>query len=256
MDNSKGDFTMNTKKKNSAALKSLAREALIGRYGVMAGGGALIIAMNILSTFIPEWIFPGYTIFSQIGQFLISIVISLLVSLFSAGYTRLALDVSRGRRPLLGDMLHPFFHHPDRFLLTYLILVVIQVILQIPVTIASRMYANAFLQQTLTLDSAFSYLSFVLLCSSVSTLVYVILTLRFVMATYLLLDYDEIGGIQALKESSRMMRGQKGRYFYVTISFFGVMALSVLTCGIGMLWVMPYMETTLAFFYRDLAGEV
>ena len=53
-----------------------------------------------------------------------------------------------------------------------------------------------------------------------------------------------------------MMRGQKGRYFYVTISFFGVMALSVLTCGIGMLWVMPYMETTLAFFYRDLAGEV
>ncbi len=49
---------MNTKKKNSAALKSLAREALIGRYGVMAGGGALIIAMNILSTFIPEWIFP------------------------------------------------------------------------------------------------------------------------------------------------------------------------------------------------------
>ena len=155
----------------------------------------------------------------------------------------------------VGD-LHPFVHHPDRFLLTYLILVVIQGILQIPVTIASRMYANAFLQQTLTLDSAFSYLSFVLLCSSVSTLVYVILTLRFVMATYLLLDYDEIGGIQALKESSRMMRGQKGRYFYVTISFFGVMALSVLTCGIGMLWVMPYMETTLAFFYRDLAGEV
>ena len=143
---------MNTKKKNSAALKSLARESLIGRYGVMAGGGALIIAMNILSTFIPEWIFPGYTVFSQIGQFLISIVISLLVSLFSAGYTRLALDVSRGRRPLLGDMLHPFFHHPDRFLLTYLILVVIQVILQIPVTIASRMYANAFLQQTLTLE--------------------------------------------------------------------------------------------------------
>ena len=84
-----------------------------------------------------------------------------------------------------------------------------------------------------------------------------ILTLRFVMATYLLLDYDEIGGIQALKESSRMMRGQKGRYFYVTIMFLlAELALSVLTCGIGMLWVMPYMETTLAFFYRDLAGEV
>lgn len=247
---------MNEKKKNSAALKRLAREALIGRYGVMAGAGALMIALNILSAFIPEWVFPGYSIFSQIGQFIISLVIALLVSLFSAGFSRLALEVSYGQRPPFGNMLYPFFHHPDRFLLMYLILVVIQLILQIPATIVTRIYARTYLSQTMTLDNALAYLSFSLMCSCISTLIYVIITLRFVMASYLLLDYDDISGIQALKESSRMMRGNKWRYFYLTISFFGVTLLCVLTCEIGLLWVMPYMETTIAYFYRDLKGDI
>ena len=247
---------MNEKKKTSAALKRLAREALIGRYGVMAGASALMIALNVLSTFIPEWVFPEYSIFSQVGQFIISLVIALLVSLFSAGFSRLALEVSYGQRPLFGNMLYPFYHHPDRFLMMYLVLVVIQLILQIPVTICSQIYARTYLSQTMTLEEALTYLSFVLMCSGISTLIYVIITLRFVMASFLLLDYDDIGGIQALKESSRMMKGHKARYFYVTISFFGVMLLAVLTCGIGLLWVMPYMETTIAYFSRDLRGDV
>ena len=210
---------MNEKKKTSAALKRLAREALIGRYGVMAGASALMIALNVLSTFIPEWVFPEYSIFSQVGQFIISLVIALLVSLFSAGFSRLALEVSHGQRPLFGNMLYPFYHHPDRFLMMYLVLVVIQLILQIPVTICSQIYARTYLSQTMTLEEALTYLSFVLMCSGISTLIYVIITLRFVMASFLLLDYDDIGGIQALKESSRMMKGHKARYFYVTISF-------------------------------------
>ena len=153
-------------------------------------------------------------------------------------------------------MLYAFYHHPDRFLLMYLVLAAIQIVLQIPVTILSRMYANAFLSDTMTIDELLSYLSFVMMCSAVSTLVYTLVTLRFTMATYLLLDDDSLGGIQALKESSRMMKGHKGRYFYVNISFFGVLLLSVFTCGIGMLWTMPYMETTFVYFYRDLIGDV
>lgn len=247
---------MYEKKRTSASLKRLAREALIGRYGVMAGASALMLAMNILSTLLPEQIFPGTSLFSQAGYYITTLVIALLVSLFGAGYSRLALEVSYERRPPLGDMLYAFYHHPDRFLLMYLVLAAIQIVLQIPVTILSRMYANAFLSDTMTIDELLSYLSFVMMCSAVSTLVYTLVTLRFTMATYLLLDDDSLGGIQALKESSRMMKGHKGRYFYVNISFFGVLFLSVFTCGIGMLWTMPYMETTFVYFYRDLIGDV
>ena len=100
------------------------------------------------------------------------------------------------------------------------------------------------------------YLYFSLLCSSISTLIYTIIALRFAMASYLLIEYEDLSGIQALKESARMMKGHKARYFYVSISFFGMLLLGSVTCGIGMLWITPYMETTFAYFYRDLKNEI
>lgn len=248
---------MYEKKRSSAELKRLSRESLIGRYGVMAGATALMIALNIISVLIPGWIFPGYSILSQIGSFAASLVITLLVSLFGAGMSRLALDVAYGRKPSLSTMLYPFFHHPDRFLLMYLILTAIQMVLQIPSYLVSSAYSRSLLSAaSLSYSDTMAYLSTVLLCSAVSSLIYVLITLRFAMASYLLLDYDDIGGLQALKESGRMMKGHKGRYFYVSISFFGILLLGFLTCGIGLLWGMPYLETTIAWFYRDLKNDI
>lgn len=248
---------MYEKKRTSAELKQLAREALIGRYGIMAAASALMIALNVLSVLLPDWIFPGYSILSQIGRFAASVVIALLVSLFGAGYARLALDAAYGQKPPFGNMLYPFFHHPDRFLLAYLILTLIQTVLQIPVYLISNLFSPAVSSSgTMALDEALSYLTVVLLCSSISTFIYVLITLRFAMTTYLLLDYDAIGPVQSLKESAQLMKGHKGRYFYLSISFFGVLFLGFLTCGIGFLWTMPYMETTIAFFYRDLKQDI
>lgn len=246
---------MYEKKKRSAELKQLAREALVGRYGVMAGATALMTALNFLAILIPAWIFPGTSAFSQICQFAVGIVTSLLISLFGSGMARLALDVTYGQKPPFGNMLYPFFHHPDRFLIMSLVLVAIQSVLQIPVYVLDNLYSRTFLSHNYGLEEAFGYLYFSLLCSFISTLIYTIIALRFAMASYLLLEYEDLSGIQALKESARMMKGHKGRYFYASISFFGMMLLGCLTCGIGMLWITPYMETTFAYFYRNLKNE-
>ena len=221
---------MYEKKKRSAELKQLAREALVGRYGVMAGATALLTALNFLAILIPLWIFPGTSVFSQICQFAVSIVTSLLISLF--------------------------FHHPDRFLIMSLVLVAIQSVLQIPVYVLDDLYSSTLLTHNYGLEEAIGYLYFSLLCSSISTLIYTIIALRFAMASYLLIEYEDLSGIQALKESARMMKGHKARYFYVSISFFGMLLLGSVTCGIGMLWITPYMETTFAYFYRDLKNEI
>ena len=52
------------------------------------------------------------------------------------------------------------------------------------------------------------------------------------------------------------MAGNRGRYFYLQVSFAGLSLLSVLSCGIGFLWVLPYMQTANALFYRNLIGEI
>ena len=61
--------------------------------------------------------------------------------------------------------------------------------------------------------------------------------------------------MDTLRLSRRMMEGHKMQLFKLQLSFIGWILLNVLTLGIGMLWLMPYMMTTLAAFYQDVRNE-
>lgn len=82
------------------------------------------------------------------------------------------------------------------------------------------------------------------------------LMLSYSQAVYLYIDDPHMKVMDALRESKEMMRGNKGRLFYLIISFIGLLLLSVLSCYIGLLWIAPYMNTTLTLFYMDLRGEL
>ena len=83
-----------------------------------------------------------------------------------------------------------------------------------------------------------------------------ILSLMFSQTMFFLTDYIDIEAIQALKESVRIMRGKKGKLFYLQLSFIGIYLLGAIACGIGLLWVIPYMQVTMANFYRKITGEI
>ena len=48
------------------------------------------------------------------------------------------------------------------------------------------------------------------------------------------------------------MRGHKRRLFLLQLSFFPLMLLSLLSLGIGNLWLRPYMDVAYAFFFLNL----
>ena len=52
-----------------------------------------------------------------------------------------------------------------------------------------------------------------------------------------------------------MMDGHKMELFLLELSFIGWIILGVITFGIGMLLVEPYMVTTIAHYYEDLKKE-
>ena len=90
----------------------------------------------------------------------------------------------------------------------------------------------------------------------VGLVIYQILSLMFSQTMFFLTDYIDIEAIQALKESVRIMRGKKGKLFYLQLSFIGIYLLGAIACGIGLLWVIPYMQVTMANFYRKITGEI
>ena len=85
----------------------------------------------------------------------------------------------------------------------------------------------------------------------------IIAALAYSMTYFIMQDQPNLGPLEAIDLSRQMMRGNKWKYFCLQWRFFGWGLLCVLTCGIGFLWLMPYMMASQARFYDDLkAGRV
>lgn len=68
---------------------------------------------------------------------------------------------------------------------------------------------------------------------------------------YLLKDHPEYTALEAITESKKRMKGYKGKYFLLNLSFIGWGILSMLTFGIGFLWLTPYIYASQATFYNE-----
>ncbi len=81
----------------------------------------------------------------------------------------------------------------------------------------------------------------------------IILTYSYRLVPYILAENPEISGMDALKKSADMMRGQKWNAFVLDLSFIGWMLLAIITCGIvGIFYVDPYMHATDAELYKAI----
>ena len=96
---------------------------------------------------------------------------------------------------------------------------------------------------------------FVFLWSLLLVVPGIIAAYRYYMAPYLMAQHPEMGIREAVNESKRLMSGHKGRLFCLQLSFIGWALLASLTFGIGYLWLIPYVQTSMAAFYLDRTGQ-
>ena len=74
----------------------------------------------------------------------------------------------------------------------------------------------------------------------------------YAMAPYIKHDHPEYSANQAISESRRIMKGHKLELFLLDLSFIGWFLVGYCACGIGLLWVMAYMQAARAEFYEEL----
>lgn len=77
----------------------------------------------------------------------------------------------------------------------------------------------------------------------------------YAMTEFILKDNPEMSGEEAICESMRLMQGHKMQLFLLDLSMIGWLILSILTLGIGLLFLMPYNYTAHAHFYEDLKAK-
>ncbi len=74
----------------------------------------------------------------------------------------------------------------------------------------------------------------------------------YAMAPFILKENPEMNVMDAISESKRMMLGHKGSLFYLHLTFLGWIVLGILSFGIGLLFVTPYIQAAEAEFYKSL----
>ena len=80
----------------------------------------------------------------------------------------------------------------------------------------------------------------------------IIKSFAYSMSYYILLDDPNISANDARKKSIEMMKGNKWRLFCLEFSFIGWFLLCLITFGILVFWVSPYIEVAKAKFYLSL----
>lgn len=80
----------------------------------------------------------------------------------------------------------------------------------------------------------------------------IIMWLNFSQVYYILAEDEDKSIFSCLVESTKMMQGHKLELLYLELSFIGWILLSILTLGLGLLWVDPYLNITFANFHMKL----
>ncbi len=83
----------------------------------------------------------------------------------------------------------------------------------------------------------------------------IIKTISHSMVPFILSDNPNIGMRRATELSNQMTGGHKWKIFVLYLSFLGWILLGLLACGIGTLFVLPYMNATQAELYTTLRQQ-
>lgn len=230
--------------------KAYAREMLNGNYTVPVVGMLVIAGLNFIGSQLTVTLFRGSSLITVIIGQVFMFILSLIICVFAAGLSYMYLNIARDRAYSLGNLLFLFKNHPDRVIVAGFVLALIELAVNIP-----YYYVSYTTEIGETLEEQAAWMGVMMMYLLLGMVLNLLLTLPFVMTYYLLADDLELGGIDALKTSMRMMKGNMGKYLLLQLSFVPLLLLSVLTLYIGLLWLIPYMQMTSVMFYRDLRGE-
>lgn len=151
-------------------------------------------------------------------MYLVTLLISLLIEVFNAGYANYTLKLSRRTATGFGDVVSA-------------------------VNLSGKIIWLSILIWFFT---------------SLWTLLFIIpgivASYRYRMAYYALLDNPDMTAREALNVSKAITRGHKMSIFVLDLSFIGWYLLAGLTFGIVLIWKLPYIETTYAHTYNWLVS--
>lgn len=220
--------------KKDAKLKN--KRALYGTVTLLIGIPIVICAVYFFVVLFPlmQNVVPSFgTILSSSLIFFLLILVYVIISIFlNFGIVKSSLDISRDKQVTLKDVLNSSFKNISAclkiFALTFIMNVIIGILAIIPI---------------------------IGLIADIALVVYFIPVIT--MVTFMLADNpnDNMSLTDLVKKGMEIIKNHRIEFYGLILSFAGWFILSIFTAGLLMIWLMPYMNVSLANLYRRLTKE-
>lgn len=235
-------------KTTAPQLKASAREHLTGRYSVVI----IAYMMAALITNIPSLVI-SYTVNTNTlaGNLIdtgVTLILNFILTIFLVGQNRICLRYARSREAVpVSEMWYGFKGRADEIIITCFLYFIRFLIYSVPFIAALACYLK------LDLPVLFGSLSIIFLIFMI--VMWVKLELDYALTFFLIIDYPEESPGKLLQHSRQLMKGNRGRLFYLQLSFIGMYLLVLLSFGLAMFWVYPYTRMTFTEFYLHINGS-
>lgn len=234
-------------KKTSAQLKQIAKGIMMGKY---RNAISILLASDLIVSTLSLFTTTNSSSYSGIMLgFIINFIIILFGTILTVGQCSFYLNVACDGSYQFSDLFTGFKVHPDKTIITQFIIQLLTILPIIP-SIIVMFITTAFYAHNIII-------SFLVACLLLIVGVGVSwwISLRYSQVYYLLLDFPDYSAIELLKMSWKLMKGNVGRLLYLQVSFIPLSLAGLLSCGIGLLFVLPYQNMTYTLFYLDLISE-
>ena len=241
----------------SSEIRKNARESLTGKWGK----GALITFCFFVIEFLINFIISGAKNLSPFLSSLLSIGDAIISVPLSYGLLISFIKLKRGEEVNAFDFFTDGFSNFGRIwgiawnvikkmILPIVLIIVTYVLLSVFVAF-SAIYM--FTASSTALPALLS-----IICSLALLALYVwvyIKSLLYSLVYQVSYDNPNFSSKEVVEQSERLMKGKRGDYFVLQLSFIGWALLACLTFGIGMFWLVPYISVATVCFYEALSGK-
>ena len=167
------------------------------------------------------------------------------------GFNRFFLKMARRESPDVGQLFDGFKLF-GKTLGTYLLITLFVVLWTLPLIAAGLVAAIGIPLMEKNHAAGVLLVPVILLFGILGVFLLARAALAYSQAFFILADRPATGAYESIQLSVRMMVGFKWKKFCLGCRFIGWGLLGILTCGIGWLWLYPYMMTSNAKFYDDI----
>ncbi|MBD5550510.1 MAG: DUF975 family protein [Lachnospiraceae bacterium] len=251
-------------------LKTSAKARMTPVMGRLVGAAAIQIGCTFLISRVSSIpaLFTNSFALQILLYFLSSILCGTLTGILEAGLCYLFLKLYCNRPFSAGDLFYAFTRQTKTCLGLSFIMSLISTIPTMPAYAFFLRFSISMEKMNLTAISSnmdasavtippemLNLLSIALFCYTPALIITTILDLIYSQVYYLMLDFPSCSVKELFGKSRLLMHGHKGRLFYIRVCFIPLILLGIMTCGIGMLWIAPFMYAVQTEFYLDLVTK-